>query len=147
MHENIKTLALFRFPLPYGKKLLPNRFHRSWGKEVTNEILDKWIAEKSDGNIGIKADYVWVEGEKFEIVIIDVDHHPDDPNDPKDGGTSLKCCATSGQLPQTWINTARDNGIAGHYFYLAPPDLMWKGKPAKGIDMRLQVLELWRSFP
>lgn len=145
-------------PLPPGAKNPPPKGFTGHGRPmVTEGQLAKWFSEDQEisrlfddkgrpysserANIAIRLNNVEVEGIIFEIVAIDVDHHPEDTDDPKTGGEQLLLLEKKfGKLPRTWINSARTNGIAGQRFYLAPKGLQWKGKANIGSMMDVDVL-------
>lgn len=133
-------------PLPPNQKNPPPTGWTGHGRPfVDQERLDAWLrdedlrcfsAEKNKvvaytaakANIAIRLNTVVVNGVTYDLVAIDVDHHPEDENDPKDGGTQLISLQRQlGDLPETWINSARDNGISGQRFYRAPTGLAWRG--------------------
>lgn len=134
-------------PLPVeskGKKVIVKGFHGYNGKLVDKAQLTEWLNDpKYDkSNIALRLNIVEIEdnstGEMkyFQIVGIDVDHHPDDVDDPKFGGDQLKVLEKRlGELPPTWTSSARINGIAGIRFYLVPLSLDEKGKP-KSLSFR-----------
>jgi putative DNA primase/helicase len=121
-------------PLPPGKKNPPpTGFTGHGGSDVGEQQLAKWLAGTDPGqrypiakcNIGIRLSCV---GDEFEMVGIDVDHHPEDKDDPKEGGPQLEYLETLyGKLPSTWTSSARTNGVAGIRFFLAPKGLAWRG--------------------
>lgn len=134
-------------PLPPGKKNPPPTGWTGHGRPVPDEQQNaKWLNEtdkcywynpdkqKSEpydigkANIALRLNTIEVDGKLYDIVGIDVDHHPDDKDDPKDGGTQLDYLEKKfGKLPDTWTSSARVNGIAGIRFYLVPAGLMWRG--------------------
>lgn len=53
----------------------------------------------------------------------------------KVGGQSLsELVATYGELPDTWISTARSDGVSGIRWFRVPGDLVWPGKLGKDIE-------------
>lgn len=133
-------------PLPPNQKNPPPTGWTGHGRPfVTRERLDAWLRDEdlryfsgeknkvvpytaAKANIAIRLNNVVVEGVTYDLVAIDVDHHPEDENDPKDGGTQLISLQRQlGDLPDTWTNSARDNGISGQRFYRAPTGLAWRG--------------------
>lgn len=138
-------------PLPPGQKNPPPTGFTGHNAHVVDENqLNTWGDSKDKGNIGIRPEKVLKEfdDKEYEIVVIDVDHHPDDVKDVKDGGTSLKILEEKlGKLPDTWISSARTNGISGQRWYLAPAGLSWKGKAAKNIDILCRYYRFGAVFP
>lgn len=143
------------FPLPPKKKMKPPNgvtgHHPN--RPVTVEQIDEWLDEEQfeRGNIGLKLSSVIVEvredvpdGE-YIVLGIDVDNYDDWVIDPstkekklkrKEGGEQLQELSERlGPLPDTWISSARADGVSGIRFFLAPLGLSWKGKAAEHIDV------------
>lgn len=134
-------------PLPPNRKNPPPTGWTGHGRPIVGEQqISKWLTgaeklywfnqekEKSEtydinkANIGLRLNTIEVDGKKFDLVGIDVDHHPEDKDDPKNGGEQLEYLEKKfGKLPDTWTSSARVNGIAGIRFYRAPAGLMWRG--------------------
>lgn len=145
-------------PLPPGEKNPPPKGFSGHGRPmVTEGQLAKWFSGDNEmarlvdkehkpysierANIALRLNNVEAEGILFEIVAIDVDHHPEEDGDAKNGGEQLALLEKKlGKLPKTWINSARTNGIAGQRFYLAPKGLQWKGKANIGAMRDVDVL-------
>jgi len=120
-------------PLPKRKKETPpNEFTGKAAEYPTKEQLEDWCKAEQGQNIclrlaGIDKDY--------EVMAIDVDHYRKGDRD-KLGGDQLKTLEEQlGPLPETWICTARVDGISGHRLYRVPRGLSWVGKVDKDIDV------------
>lgn len=138
--EKYLAMGFSPIPLPPGKKNPPPTGFTGHGRPfVDAKQLQKWFNDPDSlkypaakANIGLRLNTIDFNGELFDLVGIDVDHHPEDPDDPKDGGTQLKSLEKIyGKLPDTWTSSARTNGIAGIRFYLAPRGLSWRGDCGK----------------
>lgn len=127
-------------PLPPGKKNPPPT---GWtgrpGKISDRDQVNRWMDSLdlnhklftngiAKANIGIRLSTITVDGVEYDMVGIDVDHHPEDKDDPKNGGPQLEYFEKKlGKLPETWCSSARINGISGIRLFLAPAGLMWRG--------------------
>lgn len=117
---------------PKAKEPPPTGFTGRAGKEVTQDVLDNWLEKAEHGaNLGLHLGFSVArsDGTGSECVIgIDVDDNEDNPERPKTGGTQLKKIErVLGKLPDTWISSARDDGISGIRFFIAPGGLEWRG--------------------
>ena len=125
-------------PLPEGRKNPPpTGFTGHNGKAVEAEQLKQWLKDNKyeKSNLGVRLDVVSIVDDSgittyYEIVGLDIDHHPEDEDDPKHGGDQLEWMESQlGKLPDTWISSARNNGIAGIRFFLQKLEVDNKGKP------------------
>lgn len=138
------------FPLPPKQKEKPpfGVTGRKPSVLVTPRQLDEWIDAAEQENIGIKFGIVLVEGRSEEgipdgeyvLIGIDVDNYIDSETDgkvkKKAGGEQLvELEERLGKLPDTWISSARADGVSGIRFFLAPSGLEWKGKASDSIDV------------
>ncbi len=137
------SLGFAPIPLPPRRKNPPPTGWTGHNRPIVNEQqLSKWLNGKDlkfkpdKANIALRLNTIEDEtGELWDIIGIDVDHHPEDKDDPKNGGPQLEYLESIyGILPETWISSARTNGVAGIRFYLAPTGLMWRGDCGKGGD-------------
>lgn len=138
------------FPLPAKEKHPPPTgvTGRKPSVLVTPEQLDNWVDDKEHehANIGLKFGRVLVEDREdlpdgeYIVLGIDVDDYVDSEADgkikTKTGGEQLRELEERlGKLPDTWISSARADGVSGIRFFLAPAGLEWKGKAADSIDV------------
>lgn len=131
-------------PLPPNTKNPPPTGWTGHGRPTTTEQqLEKWLAGEGlnklfkgtikRANIALRLNTVVVDGVSFDLVGIDVDHHPEDKDDPKNGGPQLEYFERKlGALPPTWTSSARVNGISGIRLFRAPAGLMWRGDLGHG---------------
>jgi Zierdtviridae DNA primase len=100
------------------------------GMDVTRLILEQWLndPETERANLALHlGNTVIVRGHTYETLAIDVDENDDDPKKPKRGGDQLKQLEEKlGKLPQTWMNSPRENGISGHRLFLVPAGYEWR---------------------
>lgn len=86
-------------------------------------ITDWHTRVPSQANIGL-----WM---RDGIIGIDVDDY-----DGKGGGATFnRLLADLGPLPDTWMSSARADGMSGIRFYKIPKGKEWPGKAGKGIDV------------
>lgn len=141
-------------PLRHNTKNPPPTGWTGHGRPVTTEQqLAKWLNgddlkySVSKANIALRLNTI---GE-HDLVGIDVDHHPEDKDDPKNGGEQLQYLEKKlGALPPTWTSSARVNGIAGIRLYRAPKGLMWRGdcgKAGQDIDIISKNYRFLVCFP
>lgn len=140
------------FPLPAKKKNPPPSGATGHNPkyQIDAAKLDEWMdtAKYDKANIGIKLTEVWVEDRDqdgipegpYIVLGIDVDNYTDHEDDgvkkEKRGGEQLAELEEKyGRLPDTWISSARADGVSGIRFFLAPPNLQWRGKAADAIDV------------
>lgn len=135
-------------PLPHKRKNPPPI---GWTGRAAGFASDEQIAawseadEYRDGNIGLHLGWlVTVNGTDYEVAAVDVDHYRDGDKD-KHGGDQLAALESElGELPPTWVSTARardDDGnergdwVSGIRFYLVPRGLAFRGKVAADIEV------------
>ncbi len=121
-------------PLPIGEKSPPptgftgekNRTLHADDDQIAHWLETGTYNEnsrypKSVGNIGMALGFTFgVDGIDYQVVGIDVDHYSDGGR-TKIGGTQLKSLESQlGELPDTVISSARDDGISGIRFYRTP---------------------------
>ncbi len=84
------------------------------------------------GNIALHLGFpVSVGTDTFEVVGIDVDDYGE-----KHGGKQLAALeAEHGRLPDTFISSARSDGVSGIRFFLVPVGLDFRGKAAGAIEI------------
>lgn len=131
-------------PLPYKEKHPPPigwTGHRA--PDVDLAQLQMWLDCNSKSNIGLRLNYVEVQGnsaspELLEIIGLDIDERPGavdelgaEVDSGKHGLAQLKVLEKKlGALPETWSSSARFNGSEIRFF-LAPSGLAWKGNCGK----------------
>ena len=110
-------------------------------KDELAKIIE-WRDEVPDRcNIGI-----WL---RDGVIGIDVDAYTSGTDSKiHGGGTTLKELERKlGELPDTWISTARSDGISGIRFYKIPKKLEWSGKAGDGIDIIQRVHRYAAVYP
>ena len=128
-------------PLPPGQKNPPPTGFTGHGRPMVDwPQLGKWLDGGGElrypitkANIALRLNTVEVDGKQWDLVGIDVDHHPEDKDDPKEGGPQLEYFEKKfGKLPDTWTSSARTNGVAGIRFYRAPAGFAYRGDMGPG---------------
>ncbi|AXH49786.1 DNA primase [Gordonia phage Pleakley] len=119
-------------PLPEGMKYPPPDDTTGNKPYVDPNDIENWAEEIPESNIGLRMPTVTIDGEKYEVIGLDVDQY-----DNKTGGETLTdLIAEYGSLPRTWRSTSRDpENPSGIRFYLVPAGLKWKGKPGPDIEI------------
>lgn len=125
-------------PLPAGKKNPPpTGFTGHKAPYPDREQLLTWLNDKKHrrANICIRlAGTLTIDDQKWEIVGIDVDHYIKGDKD-KRGGDQLKVLEERlGVLPETWISSARTDGISGIRYFRVPRGLAFRGQVDKDIE-------------
>lgn len=133
-------------PLPYKmKETPPTEFTGKRAKYPTIEEVEEWRSESGRHNICIRLAGVDKEN---EIIGIDVDDYLKGDK-KKDGGAQLKELEdTLGALPETWISSARTDGMSGIRYFRIPRELAFRGKAAKDIEIiqkRHRYAVVWPS--
>ena len=127
-------------PIPYKEKKTPpdkingqrRKFTGGDAAYPTESEIDHWCNDGKQYNICIRL--AGVDNE-YEIIGIDVDHYFKD-GQQKLGGDQLKELETRlGKLPDTWISSARVDGISGTRYFRVPRHKGFRGKAAKEIDI------------
>lgn len=126
-------------PLPSGKKAPPPVGYTGGRFDgIADEAqCEAWIAEESRSgrlrygeraNLGFRA--------PAGVLGIDVDNY----SNPKTGAEKVgaeslaELVAEYGELPDTWITTARADGQSGIRWFRVPPELAWPGKLGRDIE-------------
>ncbi len=125
------------FPLPEKKKAPPlgkeddpqkKGFTGRRGRLVTEEDLDGWVDDPKweFGNIAFRpGNVIHHNGVDVEVLGIDVDNYGE-----KHGGEHLKELEEAyGPLPNTYITSARNDGVSGIRWFLTPTGYEYMGKP------------------
>jgi len=113
-------------PIPPGKKHpVPVGYTGNEAKRITRSVVEEWFAELPDNsNIGTRI--------PDAIIVIDVDAY-------RNGVATLKAREKQwGELPDTWRNSARNDGAGGHMFFRLPKSalgLHWPGKIGDGVEI------------
>lgn len=141
------------FPLPAKEKNPPPEGVTGHNPKVEVDVdqIDIWMDDSkyTKSNVGVKFDLVRVKGREevpdgeYIVLGIDVDNYDDYVTvdgekklKRKEGGAQLEELEERfGKLPETWISSARADGVSGIRFFLAPTDLQWRGKAADSIDV------------
>lgn len=107
---------------------------RAWIESRTyNENTTK---PQTVGNIGLALGWpVELAGERLQVVGVDVDNY-ESHGKAKHGGSQLKYLESQlGELPATYISSARTDGVSGIRFYLAPADAEFRGQADRDIEV------------
>lgn len=101
------------------------------GKFADDDTVDEWINDPKNakGNIAIHLGFDVIRDEEtYEIIGLDVDHHPDDKEDPKYGWDQLQVLEKKyGKLPPTYTSSSRNDGRSGIRFFLVPKGYAFRG--------------------
>ena len=82
------------------------------------------------------------------VIGVDVDNYEDDKGNRKNGGRTLQELEKRlGPLPDTWISSAREDGVSGLRMFLVPADLSYKGKAGESIDIVQRVHRFAVVYP
>lgn len=119
-------------PLPEGMKYPPPDDTTGNKPYTAPHDIENWCEEIPGSNIGLRMPTVTVDGNKLEVLGIDVDQY-----DNKTGGDTLDDLIVEyGHLPATWRSTSRDvENPSGIRFYLVPAGMKWRGKPGPDIEI------------
>lgn len=118
--------GLYPVPLPTKAKTPPPTGYTGWKNDfskATQKKLDEWLGSTKykNGNVAI-----WLAP---GLLGIDVDAYKEA------GAESLAAIEKDlGPLPETWIVTARADGVSGIRFYRVPDHIGWPGKLGGGIE-------------
>jgi hypothetical protein len=108
---------------PDSKKAEVRGYHGGSAKPVTEMMVNRWIRRFPDANVALVL--------PDNVIGIDVDAY-----DGKPGRKTLeKLISDLGPLPETWVSTARSDGISGIRLYRVKPGLSWPGQAGPGIDI------------
>ena len=146
-------------PLPAkAKEPPPTGYTGRFGLEVTKDVLDQWFSENntSKSNIAIHLGFGVIlpdgrvdptSGNGYCVIGLDVDENDDNPKKPKRGGSQLAMLESKlGALPPTWTSSARDNGVAGIRFFLAPSELEWRGNCSEAGAPHIDIISLQHKY-
>ena len=146
-------------PLPAkAKEPPPTGYTGRFGLEVTKDVLDQWFSEDktSKSNIAIHLGFAVTlpdgrvdptSGNGYCVIGLDVDENDDNPKKPKRGGSQLAMLESKlGALPPTWTSSARDNGVAGIRFFLAPSELEWRGNCSEAGAPHIDIVSLQHKY-
>jgi len=119
-------------PIPHKQKNPPPTGytgHRAPYPDVKK--IEEWRASSKRQNICIRLAGV---DDEHEIIGIDVDHYQKAGKE-KRGGDQLKILeAQYGKLPDTWISSARTDGISGIRYFRVPRGMAFRGQVDKDIE-------------
>ncbi|AYN58050.1 DNA primase [Mycobacterium phage Fowlmouth] len=126
-------------PLPERRKEFPpTGFTGRAGKFADDDDLTRWLVDPkySKGNIALRVgNELKISGERYEVIGIDVDAHS-----KKKGAEELSQLERKlGELPETWISSARTDGNSGIRFFLVPYGYGFKGQASQSIDIVQRV--------
>lgn len=71
---------------------------------------------------------------RWDVIGIDVDDYVKGKKEKHGGDQLSELEEELGPLPDTWISSARRDGVSGMRMFLVPPDLKWNGQVAKDIE-------------
>ncbi|QNJ55392.1 DNA primase/polymerase [Gordonia phage LittleFella] len=148
-------LGWYPVPLPEKDKFPPvTGFTGRDSLPIDKVQISEWLDNPPKGekaNIGLsmgpvvppkwyqrsrKIDWFMPDGSpRFITVGIDVDHYTKGKEKKVGGDELAELEKELGPLPPTWISTARDDGISGIRYFLAPANLEYRGKAAPNIDI------------
>lgn len=119
-------------PIPEGLKSTPPDDTTGNKPYITEIDVENWCEEIPESNIGVRMPTVTIDGEKYEVIGIDVDQY-----DSKTGSETLDTLIEQyGPLPSTWRSTSRDpENPSGIRFFLVPAGAKWVGKPGPDIEI------------
>ena len=118
-------------PLPYREKNPPpTSFTGHAAPHPTQENIDEWCAS---GKRNICFRLAGVDTE-HEIVGIDVDHYIKGEKVKKGGDQLRELEDRLGNLPETWISSARTDGFSGIRYFRVPRGFAFRGQVAKDIE-------------
>ena len=123
-------------PLPEAlKESPPEKFTGKAARYATPEELKSWMTDSkyANGNICLKMGEI--VGTEWEVVGIDVDHYESGGKDKKGGDQLRDLEERFGPLPDTYISSARADGISGIRYFRVPGGLAFRGKASKDIDI------------
>ena len=128
-------------PLPEGRKNPPPTGTTGTNAPLpTDEQIGLWRAdpERQGANICLRLAEV---GEPAtgatvacEVIAIDVDHYTKGGRDKRGGDQLAALEEKLGQLPDTWISSARTDGVSGIRYFVVPAGLAYRGQVAKDIE-------------
>jgi hypothetical protein len=134
---------------PRGKKPPPAGYTGLSGQIADDDTLAELIDERPDSNIANWLGFtVEVNGEIWEIVGVDRDQYVSGTGDNakvKRGDDQLKELQKqlNSFLPDTWISTAREDGVSGIGYYRVPPGLHWRDPKLNGRKCDIEII--WRG--
>ena len=130
-------------PLPVGaKNPPPTGYTGHRAADPTDDRIRAWLADdtRRGANIALRLAGIPDGSENrngqaaFEVVGIDVDHYVKGDKDKRGGHQLAKLSAKLGELPPTWISSARTDGISGIRCFRVPAGLRFGGQVDKDIE-------------
>lgn len=97
----------------------------------SKDLIEEWCNDGKKHNICIRLAGV---DKEHEIIGIDVDHYRKGDKDKKGGDQLKELEARLGELPDTWISSARTDGISGIRFFRVPRGMAFRGQIDKDIE-------------
>lgn len=121
-------------PLPPKKKNPPpTGFTGHKAPYPTRDQLLNWLNDPKHKRANICLRLAGCDTE-YELLGIDVDHYIKGDKDKRGGDQLGKLEDRLGDLPDTWISSARTDGISGIRYYRVPRGLAFRGQVDKDIE-------------
>lgn len=112
-----------------------------WPADELEAITEQLRVAPPNCNIGI-----WLQDGYLGIDVDDYKSAKDDKTHP--GGETLRKLERElGKLPDTWISSARSDGVSGIRLYRTPKGLQWPGKAGDGIDIVQKIHRFIACYP
>lgn len=119
-------------PIPYGEKHPPpTGFTGHAAPYPTTDQIDQWCNDGNRYNICLRLAGV---SKDFEVIGIDVDHYTSGGKEKRGGDQLAALEIQLGTLPETWISSARTDGVSGIRYFRVPRGLAFRGKIDKDIE-------------
>lgn len=119
-------------PLPAGEKHPPpTGFTGHAAPYPTDDEITAWSDDGKKHNIGIRLAGV---DKEHEIIGIDVDHYDSGDKEKRGGDQLRELEARLGVLPDTWVSSARSDGVSGIRYFRVPRGMAFRGQVDKDIE-------------
>lgn len=119
-------------PIPYGEKHPPpTGFTGHAAPYPTVDEIEQWCEDGKRHNICLRLAGV---SKEYEVIGIDVDHYTSGGKEKRGGDQLDSLEQRLGTLPETWISSARTDGLSGIRYFRVPRGLAFRGKIDKDIE-------------